>query len=76
MAKGDVSNVYQEICRQAALENNEEVSPALANFISRALLQSIPLFTKDVDGQIKVIWSATGAPQGSVFGNIVYTSLA
>ena len=74
IAKGDVSNAYQEICRQAALDNLKEVSPALANYFSRALLQSIPLFTKDVDGFVNVIWSATGAPQGSVSGNIVYTA--
>ena len=74
IAKGDVSNAYQEICRQAALDNLKKVSPALANYFSRALLQSIPLFTKDVDGFVVVIWSATGAPQGSVSGNIVYTA--
>ena len=53
IAKGDVSNAYQEICRQAALDNLKEVSPALANYFSRALLQPIPLFTKDVDGNTK-----------------------
>ena len=63
VAKGDVSNAYQEICRQAALDNLKEVSPALANYCSRALLQPIPLFTRDVNGIIQVIWSTTGAPK-------------
>ena len=74
VAKGDVSNAYLEICRQAALDNLKEVAPALANYFSRALLQNIPLFTKDVDGIVNVIWCDTGAPQGSVSGNIVYTA--
>ena len=74
VAKGDVSNAYQEICRLAALDNLQVVAPALANYFSRALLQSIPLFTRDVNGTIQVIWSTTGAPQGSVSGNIIYTA--
>ena len=74
VAKGDVSNAYQEICRLAALDNLQEVAPALANYYSRSLLQSIPLFTRDVNGTIQVIWSTTGAPQGSVSGNIIYTA--
>jgi hypothetical protein len=74
VGKGDVSNAYQEICRQAALDNLRKVAPALANYFSRVLLQDIPLFTRDVDGNIKVIWSSTGAPQGSVSGNIVFTA--
>ena len=74
VAKGDVSNAYQEICRQAALDNLKKVAPALANFFSRTLLQDIPLFTRDVNGNITVIWSSTGAPQGSVSGNIVFTA--
>ena len=74
VAKGDVSNAYQEICRQAALDNIKKVAPALSNFFSRALLQDIPLFTRDINGNIQVIWSTTGAPQGSVSGNIVFTA--
>ena len=74
VAKGDVSNAYQEICRQAALDNIKKVAPALSNFFSRALLHDIPLFTRDVSGNIQVIWSSTGAPQGSVSGNIVFTA--
>ena len=74
IAKGDFSNAYQEISRQAALDNLKKVTPALANFFSRALLQDIPLFTRDVNGVINVIWSSTGAPQGSVSGNIVFTA--
>lgn len=74
IAKGDISNAYQEICRQAALDNIKKVTPALANFFSRALLQDIPLFTRDVSGIINVIWSSTGAPQGSVSGNFVFTA--
>ena len=53
VAKGDVSNAYQEICRQAALDNLNEVAPALANYYSRAVLQPIPLFTRDVMGSSK-----------------------
>ena len=74
VAKGDVSNSYQEICRQASLDNLKKVAPALANYFSRALLQMIPLFTRDVNGNIRVIWSTTGAPQGAVSGNIAYTA--
>ena len=74
VAKGDVSNAYLEICRQVALDNVKKVAPALANFLSRVLLQDIPLFTRDVNGNIKVIWCSTGAPQGSVSGNIVFTA--
>jgi hypothetical protein len=74
VAKGDISNAYQEICRHAALDNLKKVAPALSNFFSRALLQDIPLFTRDVDGNIVAIWSSTGAPQGSVSGNLVFTA--
>ena len=74
MAKGDISNAYQEIYRHAALDNLKKVAPALSNFCSRALLQDIPLFTRDVDGNIVAIWSSTGAPQGSVSGNLVFTA--
>ena len=74
VGKGDVSNAYNEMCRQAALDNLKKIAPALANYYSRALLQDIPLFTRDVDGNIQVIWSSTGAPQGSVSGNVVFTA--
>ena len=55
-------------------DNLNEVAPALANYYSRALLQPIPLFTSIVNGIIQVVWSTTGAPQGSVSGNIIYTA--
>ena len=74
IVKGDIGNAYQEICRQAALDNLKAVKPALANFYSRALLNDIPMITRNDKGEIVVIWSSTGAPQGSVSGNTVFTA--
>ena len=74
IAKGDVSNAFQEINRQSALDILKSVKPALANFFSRALLTEIPMFTRHTDGEIQVIWSATGAPQGSVSGTFIFTA--
>ena len=74
IAKGDVSNAFQEINRQSALDILKGVKPALANFFSRALLNDIPMFTRNTVGDIEVIWSATGATQGSVSGTFIFTS--
>ena len=72
VAKGDVMNAFQEICRQAALNNIQRKKPALANYYARTLLTRIPMITRNVSGQIVVIWSSTGAPQGSVSGTTIY----
>jgi hypothetical protein len=74
VAKGDISNAFQEISRQAALDNLRRSEPSLANYFSRALLCDIPLFTRDVNGNVHVVWSSTGAPQGSVSGTAVFTA--
>ena len=74
VAKGDVMNAFQEICRVTALNNIQRVKPALANYYSRALCTRIPMITRNVTGQIEVIWSSTGAPQGSVPGTTIYNA--
>jgi hypothetical protein len=73
-AKGDFKNAFNELCRQAALENLHDEQPALANFYSRALLSDIPMITRSAAGQIEVIWCRTGVPQGSVTGTPVFTA--
>ena len=37
-----MSSSYQEICRQAALDNIKKVAPALSNFFSRACFKTFP----------------------------------
>lgn len=74
IAKGDVENAFQTVSRQAALVNFGASEPSLANFFYRALSMDIPLFTRDANGELKVIWSSTGAPQGSVSGTVVFTA--
>ena len=74
IGKGDIENAFQCICRMTALSNIHEVEPALASYLSRTLCQLIPMFTRNVNGQIVVIWSSSGAPQGSVPGTLVYTA--
>ena len=68
--KGDISNAFQEISRQVALNNLRFSEPSVSNFFSRALQTDIPLFTRDVDGELRVIWSTTG----SVSGTLVFTA--
>ena len=74
VAKGDVRNAFQEICRVAALNNIQRAKPALANCYSRTLCTRIPMITRNVNGQIEIIWSSTGAPQGSVPGTTIYNA--
>jgi hypothetical protein len=74
IAKGDVENAFQSICRMNALTNINAEAPPLAAYLSRTLCQRIPMFTRNSNGQIVVIWSSSGAPQGSVPGTLVYTS--
>jgi hypothetical protein len=37
VAKGDVMNAFQKICRKAALNNIQRKKPALANYYARTL---------------------------------------
>ena len=74
VGKGDIENAFQCICRMNALWNIHEIEPGLASYLSRALCQSIPMFTRNTKGQIVAIWSSSGAPQGSVSGTLVYTA--
>ena len=74
VAKGDFRNAFNELCRQAALENLHDEQPAMANFYSRALLSDIPMITRNAAGQIEIIWCRTGVPQGSVTGTTVFTA--
>ena len=58
----------------AALTNINLVEPALAAYLARTLCEEIPMVTRNTEGQIEIIWSSIGTPQGSVPGTLVYSA--
>lgn len=73
VGKGDFSSAFQEMLRLAILDELAKKKEALANYYARTLTVEIPMFTFDVEGQIRVIWCTNGVPQGSVPGSTLFS---
>ena len=74
VGKGDIECAFQHASRMAALTNINLVEPALAAYLARTLCEEIPMVTRNTEGQIEIIWSSIGTPQGSVPGTLVYSA--